>query len=271
MGERGRGHAAREHGQEGRQRGHRGVRPGVRNAGRAPRQPERRQARARQHHPPAPRRAHEQPPGEREHRVEAHLDDQRPHRRVELALDGADVVLPEGGEERQLPGAHLVAVPGAAQQPEGAEHRDPVGGHDARRALDREAPQARRRALVQGARHPRPGQQVAREHEEEHHAQAQLARQQAHELAAVVGVLHREHPHVQGEDAESGEAAQAVEGMVASAHPLASCPPARAPRARLTELKNGRRRPLHRRRPRAHIVRHRVGGPAATYNIACQT
>ena len=73
-----------------------------------------------------------------------------------------------------------------------------------------------------------PAEQVAREHEEEHHAQAQLARQQADELVAAVGALHREHPHVQGEDAEGGEAAQAVEGMVAGAHPLASCPRPRA-------------------------------------------
>ena len=45
------------------------------------------------------------------------------------------------------------------------------------------------------------------------------------ELVAPVGALHREHPHVQGEDAERGEATQAVEGMVADAHPSG---PARA-------------------------------------------
>jgi hypothetical protein len=96
-------------------------------------------------------------------------------------------------------------VPAAGEQPEGAEHRDPVGGDDARRALDGEAPEARRPALVEGRGHPRAGQQEAGKDEEEHHAEAQLAHEQADQLAPVVGVLDGEHPDVQREHAESGE------------------------------------------------------------------
>ena len=64
-----------------------------------------------------------------------------------------------------------------------------------------------------------------------------------------MGALHREHPDVQREDAEGGKAAQAVEGVVADAHSLGVLPAPAYATSPSKELKNGRRRPLHRRRP----------------------
>ena len=100
---------------------------------------------------------------------------------------------------------------GALEQQEGQAQRQPVRGHDPRRATQREAPERRLRALAVGGGDPRPREQEARQDEEQPDRHAELADDGVHEDVVVRAVGLGVHPDVQADHRERGEAAQTVE------------------------------------------------------------
>jgi len=151
--------------------------------------------------------------GERERRVERHLDRQGPHRWIEVLDRLEEVVLGEEQEDRQLGRVDLHRVVEVAQQQERDAEREPVAGEDPGGAADRVAHEAGAVAhAVERRADERAEEQEAREHEEQLDAEAQLAEREVQEaLRRPVAVAVAEHPHVQDQDAGGGEAAQAVE------------------------------------------------------------
>jgi hypothetical protein len=161
----------------------------------------------------------------RQRGVERHLDAEAPHRRVEPAERRAHVVLREHREDRELACGRGERMVHRAQHDEAAGHRHPVGGRDARQAPQRGGGRARAGRAVEGGPDPAAMQQEPGEHEEQRHAEAQLAEQEvAHALGLGALVAAVEHPHVQHDDARRGHAAQAVQRIQAGAAHPASLP-----------------------------------------------
>jgi hypothetical protein len=146
--------------------------------------------------------------GDRQRRIERHLDPERPHRWVEVLDRLLEVILGEEQEDRELVGVDLRPVVEMTQQQERRGERKPVAGQDARGAADRVAGQGRTAArAVQRGRGERAEDQEAREHEEQLDAEAQLADRKVEQaLRRPVTVAVAEHPHVQDQDAGGGEA-----------------------------------------------------------------
>ena len=150
---------------------------------------------------PAPHR----PGPDRQEGVEGHLDAERP-RLPDAPVDRGDVVdLQEAvvGDDA-VDAEHLALEP----QPHGDHgQRDPIGRDDAQGAADRVAAQARRRPALRAPRHERAVEQEARDHEEDRHADVQLAE------PGEVGIVERKlgRRDVEAEDRQGGDRSQRVE------------------------------------------------------------
>ena len=162
---------------------------------------------------PAARQPRDRPADEWESQVEAHLDVHRPHRRVEHVACRRDEVGDEEQEERQVAQADVARVPGAVQEQERADERDEVAGDDPGGTADREAPEVRRRAVAARRGDPRGGEEERGQHEEQLHARPELADHAIDEHVVGRVVRLRVHPHVQDQDPQGGQPAQAVQAV----------------------------------------------------------